>query len=474
MPAFRHHKDNFATFTALFFLLVCILTITGCNSSGGGGGESADEGDSLIIESPLSEYWAMSQVKHLDAEGLLIPQVSASPRSDGSVGIAYFTDGTDYGSENRYNINYIIWNPETEQIVSEETLDPLPPESGGEGIDNCSGLALALDDLDYPVIAYQGGFYRDMFPASEQSDVMFSIRGDQEWAEYPGAMGYVTRNPFYDGLAGSDLSVAVDSQGDIHICYQFYYEGMDSYNFEFPDLNYVKHEAASLGDTIPDGDWADIEETVYGSDFTQTSAVHRGIGYKCKLLLDNTDNPVVFFAENTDYTNTYYGLWFARRNTNGTWDRQSVERVSSGWAIGDISAAKAPNGTFAVAYSKICLDCDDDEGDHLKYAVQSGTSWDVQVVDESSVCGHNPSLAFDSQGNPAIVYFDQQSHSGHTREYMKFAKPNGSTWTTEIVIDDYDFGHHNSLWFDDNDRPYICSYSEAIDDIAIFGKVTSE
>ena len=49
-----------------------------------------------------------------------------------------------------------------------------------------------------------------------RSTTLFLLgKGDQEWAEYTGAMGYVTRNPFYDGLAGSDMSVAVDSQGNI-------------------------------------------------------------------------------------------------------------------------------------------------------------------------------------------------------------------------------------------------------------------
>ena len=468
MQAFKYQKINLATIKPLLIILLFFLFLSGCN---GGDGEK-EKGDDPSGSDPIqgTEEWVMHIIKHIDAEGLLVPQVSAKLGNDGDVRIAYFSDGTDYGTENRYNINLLTWDPLTDQIVSEEKLDPMPPESGGEGLDNCNPLALTLGNIDYPVIAYQGGNYRDQGPSGgEQSDVMFSIRNDQGWDEYLGAMGYVERNPFYDGLAGSDMSAAVDSLGNIHICYQFYYEGMDSYNFDYPDLNYVKHNGNTLNNLIADSAWADVEETVYGSVFTDTSATHRSVGYGCKLLLDDSNNPVVFFIEHTDYSNTY-GLWFARRESDGTWTRQWVDKVSLGWAIGEISAAKAPDGSFAVAYSKVCLSCSDDEGDHLKYAAQSGNSWNVQVVDESSICGHSPSLAFNAQGNPAIAYYDLRSHSGHNREYLKIVQREGSAWTSETVSEDDDFGHHNSLWFDANDKPFICSYSEDDDDIAIFEK----
>lgn len=470
MMTLGYHKNNFTFIIPFIIMLFCFFLMAGCNGSDSGDENDSGDETSGVDETTEPERWYVHQIKHLDAEGLLIPQVSAQPGNDGDVRIAYFSDGTDYGTENRYNINLIIWDPVADEILTEEMLDPLPPESGGEGLDSCNPIAMDLSNLDYPIIVYQGGYNRDQGPNDgEQSDVMFSISTGQGWEEYMGAMGYVERNPFYDGLAGSDLSVAIDSQGNIHICYQFYYEGMDSYNFDYPDLNYVRHNGNTLNSLIGDEEWPDIEETVYGNVFTQTSALHRGTGYSCKLLLDDNENPVVFFVEHTDYSDTY-GLWFARRESNGEWTRQWVEQVSLGWTIGDISAAKAPDGTLAVAYSKICLDCDDDEGDHLKYAVQSGNSWDVQVVDETSICGYSPSLAFDSQGNPAIAYYDLESHSGRNREYLRFALLNGFTWTSEIVAEDDDFGHHNSLWFDGNNRPFICSYSEAVDDIAIFEK----
>ncbi|MGD9158878.1 MAG: hypothetical protein PVG39_10760 [Desulfobacteraceae bacterium] len=473
MLAFKYQKSNFTFFTSLLVLLVFFLLMTGCNG-GDGGGNSEEGGDDPSGEggTPGTAQWYMHEIKHIDAEGLLVPQVSALPGNDGDVRIAYYSDGTDYGSENRYNINLLIWDPDEDNIVSEEMLDPTPPENGGEGLDNCNPLSLALGNLDYPIVAYQGGYSRDQGPgADDQSDVMFSVRDGGVWEEYMGAMGYVERNPLYDGLAGSDLSVAIDSQGYIHICYQFYYEGMDSYNFGYPDLNYVRHNGNTLNNLIGDGEWANIEEKIYGSDFTASSATHRNIGRGCKLLLDDSNNPVVFFVEHTDIGSVNaYGLWFARRESNGEWTRQWVDKVSLGWTIGDVSAAKGPEGNFAVAYSKVCQGCDADEGDHLKYAVQSGNSWDVQVVDESSICGHSPSLAFDSQGNPAIAYYDVQSHSGHNREFLKLASLSGSTWTSETVTEDDDFGHHNSLWFNTDNRPFICSYSEAVDDIAIFEK----
>ena len=457
------------TFYSIIIILAGMVFILGCKAKEDDGGGSATN-EPPVYQPTNPRQWDMSLVKHLEAGGLLTPNVSAVKGSDGDIRIAYFSDGTDYNTENRYNINFILWDTQTDAIISEETLDPSPPETGGEGLDNCNPLAFAMNNLNAPVIAYQGGLFRDQAPSDgEQSDVMLSVRGTNSWSEYTGAIGYVDRNPFYDGLAGSDMSMAIDSTGNIHIVFQFYYEGMDSYNFEYPALNYVRHERNSLGDTISGSEWADREETVYGSDFTQTSATHRGVGYGCKLLLDNSGNPVVFFAEFTDYSNTY-GLWFARRNSNGTWSRQWVEQVSNGWAIGDISAAKAADGSFAVAYTKVCLNCDDDEGDHLKYAAQSGNSWNVRVVDQSSICGHSPSLAFDSEGHPAIAYYDKRSYIGRSRKHLKFTQFNGSTWRSETVAEDDDYGHYNSLWFDADNVPVICSYSEAKDNIAIFRK----
>ncbi|NLD37279.1 MAG: hypothetical protein GX654_10465 [Desulfatiglans sp.] len=446
-----------------------MMLIYGCNTKKKGGGGSQTN-EPPVYQPSNPRQWDMHLVKHLDAEGLLTPGVTAVKGSDGNIRFAYFSDGTDYNNENRYNINIILWDSVANSIISEEILNPTPPETGGEGLDNCNSLALALNNSNAPVIAYQGGLFRDQAPSDgEQSDVMFSIRGVNNWTEYTGAIGYVDRNPFYDGLAGSDLSLAVDSAGNIHIAFQFYFEGMDSYNFEYPALNYIRHERSSLGDPVADSEWPDMEETVYGSVFTQTSAVHRGVGYGCKLLLDNSNNPVVFFSEHTDHSNTY-GLWFARRNSNGEWSRQWVEQVGNGWTIGDISAAKTRDGTFAVAYTKVCLDCDDDEGDHLKYAEQSGNGWSVRIVDQSSICGHSPSLAFDSAGNPAIAYYDKRSYIGRSRKFLKFAKHNGSIWGSETVAEDHDYGHNNTLWFNSNNIPVICSYSEARDNIAIFVK----
>ncbi len=473
MRIFRHQIIDILVILTCF--IFCLFALGCGGSDGGGGGSATGSGSSgtsnTVVSLPQENLsWDMYEVKHLDAEGLLVPQISAAVGADGIVRIAYYSDGTDFGNENRYSINMIRWDPGTQQILSEDVLNPQSPESGGEGLDNCNPLSLALTYADYPVIAYQGGLYRDQsLSDGEQSDVMFSMFDGQDWPEYTGAIGYVDRNPLYDGLAGSDLSAAVDSEGNIHICFQFYYEGMDSYNFSYPALNYVKHDAASMGNVASGSGWADMEETVYGSVFTSTSAVHRGVGYSCKLLLDDNDNPAVFFTEYTDYSNTY-GLWFASRSSTGEWQRQWVERVGSNWTIGDVSAAKAPNGEFAVAYTKQCSDCDDDEGDHLKYALRSGSGWNVQVVDQSSICGYSPALAFDSQGNPAIAYYDLKSYSGRSRKYLKFASLSNSVWTTETVAENDDFGHHNSLWFDGDDIPFICTWSEAVDDIAIFEK----
>ncbi len=63
----------------------------------------------------------------------------------------------------------------------------------------------------------------------------------------------------------------------------------------------------------------------------------------------------------------------------------------------------------AGIYSSLALDSSGNPhiiyfNDGLKYAVQNGSSWDIQVVD---VDGWGGSLTLDSTGNPHIVYTNQ-------------------------------------------------------------------
>ena len=90
------------------------------------------------------------------------------------------------------------------------------------------------------------------------------------------------------------------------------------------------------------------------------------------------------------------------------------------------------------------------------------------MVDNSAQCGDFCSLAFDSQNNPAIAYYDISARSAAYRYHkdLKFARFNGG-WQVETVATAGDIGLYNSLWFDGAGTPNICTYELNEQTIAI-------
>ncbi|MBN2418006.1 MAG: hypothetical protein JXL81_01370, partial [Deltaproteobacteria bacterium] len=75
MQVFKYQKTKFDNIKSLLILLFFILFLTGCNS-GGGGDEGEDETDPPGTGQTYEPgEWEMHEIKHIDAEGLLIPQV---------------------------------------------------------------------------------------------------------------------------------------------------------------------------------------------------------------------------------------------------------------------------------------------------------------------------------------------------------------------------------------------------------------
>ncbi len=94
----------------------------------------------------------------------------------------------------------------------------------------------------------------------------------------------------------------------------------------------------------------------------------------------------------------------------------------------------------------------------------------VMMVDDASLCGKYPSLAFDSEGNPAIVYYTSESYSGYALENLNLAVNNSSLWSKEVVSTEGNIGLYNTLWFQPDDTPVVCSYSRSDQTIYLFKK----
>ena len=432
-------------------LLFCAVAQALASCGGGGGGGGGDSPTPAEPQAPAAT-WERQEVGRVAVKGLTTPWVRSAPSPDGTVHLAFFEDAA--GAVATYAIRHLLWDPDAIPPAALESETVLP------GLDNCSGLGLAVDASGQPGVAYQGGAQRAC-GAERQSDAMLSIGDSAGWAERTAAIGGVDRNPvFRDGLAGADVAVAADSQGRFHVVYQFHYEGCDAMNFRYADLRYVVVDPADAA--------APSEETVEGNDYVSQNR-QNAVGENAAIAVDDADAPVVFYYATLEDGSR--GLRVARK-AGGVWAAQWVERDCE---IGDISAARSPEGGVAVAYQVLRYTDGRDDDHLLRFARETGTggAWAAQTVDDGSRCGGECSLAFTPGGQPMIAYHDLETHTGYARKDLRLARFDGTAWARETVSSAGDIGHFNNLWADGQGRAVICTYAPAERAVYLFRKTLS-
>jgi len=437
-------------------LCISYFAVAGCKGGSGSSGLTGgiNSSDNNAGQVTTAEGWQQEEIASISAGGMLLPNVKAVQDDASLIHVAWFSDSTV--TDGGYTIEHIVWNPSIQDQVSHSSVIDL---------DNCRTLGLALIQGEAPVVAYQGGEIREG-GSEQQSDVMISIYGSGSWTEYTAGIGFVGRNPvFEDGLAGKQVSLAVDSAGDIHVCYQFFYEGIDAMNFNYPDLLYVGKDGSS-----PDEEAS--EEVVEGNVYSEngTASEQNRVGEHACIIIDDGDEPaIVYYADLAPNLAdpSQKGLRIARRTGDDLWECQWIE---TGIEIGGISCSLDNEGNVCVAYY-VDSEYTDALGTHghcLKYARQQGSSWDISIADETVWCGRYCSLAFDALGRPAIAYYAMQNHSGsQTLNDLRFAWKNGSSWQREVVASTGDIGLYNTLFYDEG-TAYISTFSSSDDTICLF------
>jgi hypothetical protein len=452
-------KQNSPRMLTSLLLLFLTATSYGCGSSGGIGNDTQE-----VNRQP--NQWEKYAVAFVDEVGTTLPYVTAKPDTDGNVHIAYYNAVTLPDETSYHQLNRLMWNSHNGSYSQEVIENKLAP-SGVDGFDRCAQFDFALDVNNVPVFTYS---VEEVYVplAQIESDIMINFNENGAWSEYMGAIGFVERNPVYfDGHATSNMSVAVDSNNDIHIAYQFFTEGMDSANYRYPDLFYIYRGRDSLDQVLTGPQYGAMEESVDGNTFS-TYGVHNSVGYFCKLILDEEDRPVIVYAEHSETYGGTFALKMATKTGGGNWHREIVETLPPEWKVGGISAAFYPDGSLGIAYALKAPAPEPDNAHRLKFATNQSGEWISVIVDETTWCGDHCSLAINSEGIPAVAYYDEQSHSNRTHRFLKFAQFDGIRWVRETV-DEYDnTGLFNTLWFDLNDIPYICSYSDEDNEIYIF------
>jgi len=145
-----------------------------------------------------------------------------------------------------------------------------------------------------------------------------------------------------------------------------------------------------------------------------------GDGWSPSLVLDSSDKPHISFQDANTY-HTDNGLLYAKW-TGSSWDIQVVDNTN-GWMTGwwcwlDLDS----NGNPHISYF-------DSVDEYLRHASWDGSSWDTEIVDNSGTTCYYSSIQVDSAGKPHIIYF--WYHDG-TQE-IRHAVWNGTSWDIETV-----------------------------------------
>ncbi|MCW3999804.1 MAG: hypothetical protein NWE93_06160 [Candidatus Bathyarchaeota archaeon] len=143
-------------------------------------------------------------------------------------------------------------------------------------------------------------------------------------------------------------------------------------------------------------------------------------------------------------------MWLFRAQAAGPSGYQTVD---STYGVGYYaSLAMDSQGNPAISYY-------DAVNQDVKYAHWNNQSWDIQTVDSPGFTGLFTSLVFDSNDNPQISFYGQNA--------LKYAKWTGNLWNPwDIEVVDVS-GNFSSLALDSNGNPCISYYSAQTCDLKL-------
>jgi hypothetical protein len=294
------------------------------------------------------------------------------------------------------------------------------------------GLSLAMAPGSCaPHVGYLGGELSQQECSSSDAVIASSSDSGQTWTKQT-----VSGSGGTGDTVGHWMSVAVDGSGAVHSAYRDVH-----YGFYEQDGN----KKASL--------WYDTTK-VSGDN---------GSGVYAMLVFDQSDNPVIMHYNGTEM-GTFGGLQIAS-NKGASWE---LDQVLAGSTSERPSLATDGSGTFGIAYYK-----------PSKQALHFMESSDLKTWDETQVDtnltrnGEFSSLAFDSQGNPAIAYYlcndYNETSCDFTKDGLNYAHRVGTKWKVYEKIDTGDVqrcGEYTALTFDSADEPVIAYKCVAYDNLS--------
>jgi len=411
-----------------------------------------------IVDAGVSTGWRLQKIVSPQKNGLMNPFFDAVPTRYGNIHFVYYNyDGQlDDKGQFEFNLQHLVWNPQTNELhQASHTVTT---------VNHSDRISLGQDNKNQLYLAYRGGESKACNGAKVLADTMFSVFDGVNWQEYLGAQGYVERSagPFENGHAGSHVKLAVDSNANVHMIYQFMYEGCDATNFAFPDLFYVHKQPFQFD--MDNRQPAEIEEQVSGNDYVTGGNYQNDTGTITDLVMDQNDNPVVFYYEQSATIGK--GLYVSYK-LNDQWLKEPINKDC---IVSDVSGAHS-NGNLYVAYVAQSCDNDTDTRFSLRFAKKEfnnhsqSSTWQDSYLEEGVLVaglGRHLDMAIDDVGRPVIAYYELATYDEVELNKLKMIRFDEIWQVSKTLLSQgLQLGLHNKVWLAQDGKLNVASYSAA-------------
>ena len=328
----------------------------------------------------------------------------------------------------------------------------------------------------------------------------------------------------YTDQAGAWNSIAVDSNGHIHVVhinggnYQIRHSVYDGNNWNSTNINNCGHTYCwDVDMVIDDNDDLHVAYTTYNTNYESLVYMHYdGTSWSdtevsvsanfgsIGIAVDSNNHPHISHAVSGQHCGD--GLRLASYD-GSSWNYQSIDvgsnrgcesdividendyvyisyqvraqsklkvatNKSGSWDLYTADAGASTTSLYPGYMTSMVMDQQgqfhiahfDDKEEDLRYStgVPNG-QWTTTIVESAGHTGREPSIAVDVADNPHIVY---RSWSGSSLKYATI-DPATSNWQISTVSNNGDVGEGNSLFIDENGLMHV-AFSDETNDVMMY------
>jgi hypothetical protein len=190
-----------------------------------------------------------------------------------------------------------------------------------------------------------------------------------------------------------------------------------------------------------------------------------GTGDVNAMLLNENNEPLVFYsAEDPNPASPEIGLKLATRVSDSWFSEWLIE----GCVVEGLDAATKADGYPALAvYTTRCPGTENFDP-QLHYLEQTALGWQTQTIAMAQRAGQYPSLAFHTNGQPLIVFYELATSQNHALNNLKIGLRTDQGWQFSDVSNLEDVGQYNRLHVLENGEPVVVSYAASHRQIILF------